>query len=67
MNIQILEDTEIRYVKALVESESKEGSFYIVEYQRPGQWKCTCIAGQHDKMCKHVKEVIEETKVTTYT
>jgi predicted nucleic acid-binding Zn finger protein len=54
VDIKIIEK-EIRF-KAMVESESQEGAYYLVEYN--GAWTCTCPdhVNRGGKECKHIRE-----------
>ena len=57
MNVEILKK-EI-HVKALVESESHKGAYYVVENEN-GEWTCTCPdATFRGRGCKHILEVAE--------
>jgi len=54
MNIQTIEKTIS--LKLLAESETRKGSYYIVEYD--GEiWTCTCPdCANRVRACKHIKE-----------
>ena len=39
--------------------DGSRGQVYIVTLD-DGKWTCDCVAGQFNRMCKHVKAVMEE-------
>ena len=53
MNIDTIEDTNIRRYKAYVQSESREGGYYLVEMDGD-KWTCSCPAGKNRGKCKHI-------------
>lgn len=58
MEYEILE--EKIYVKALVQSESKDGAYYKVVIDGANSWNCTCPDyTRRNTLCKHVRTVKE--------
>lgn len=51
----------------LYKIKSNSGNTYQISYNGSGDadpdyislWKCNCPAGQHNKMCKHLKAVLD--------
>ena len=59
MEIQIISEENIKRIQAIVESETQPGTYYKLEYLN-GATTCTCPAGQHNRLCKHIVEFKEQ-------
>ena len=57
MNIEVLK--KVVQVRAIAESESKPGMYYLVETDADGMFHCTCKGFQYNRSCKHAKAIME--------
>lgn len=43
-----------------VESNTTKGKFYDVIMDRSGKFHCSCVAGQMNRVCSHIKKIKKE-------